>query len=133
LLDLVAALRRARAAGFTERVMLGHCTSLALQSEEVRRRVIDGLAALGGVSVVCNPATNLGLQDRRGSAAPHCAPVDALAPRTPLWRGLTLVQELAAAGVTVGAASDNVRDWWHPYGDYVHRLARSTHARENVA
>jgi len=29
-----------------------------------------------------------------------------------------LVQELRAAGVPVGAASDNVRDWWHPYGDY---------------
>ena len=29
-----------------------------------------------------------------------------------------MVQELAAAGVSVGAASDNVRDWWHPYGDY---------------
>jgi hypothetical protein len=21
-------------------------------------------------------------------------------------------------GVPVAAASDNVRDWWHPYGDY---------------
>ena len=30
---------------------------------------------------------------------------------------LTL-QELAAVGLRVGAASDNVRDWWHPYGDY---------------
>ena len=49
---------------------------------------------------------------------PHCAPIDANTPRTPLWRGLTLVQELEAAGVNVGAASDNVRDWWHPYGDY---------------
>ena len=39
-------------------------------------------------------------------------------PRTPLWRGLTLLQELRAANVPVAAASDNVRDWWHPYGDY---------------
>ena len=38
--------------------------------------------------------------------------------RTPLWRGLTLLQELRAANVPVAAASDNVRDWWHPYGDY---------------
>mmetsp|Transcript_10459 Transcript_10459/g.25180 ORF Transcript_10459/g.25180 Transcript_10459/m.25180 type:complete len:158 (-) Transcript_10459:113-586(-) len=35
-----------------------------------------------------------------------------------MWRGLTLVQELCRAGVAVGAASDNVRDYWHPYGDY---------------
>ena len=68
--------------------------------------------------MICNPATNLGLQDRRGSEMPHCYPIQADVPRTPLWRGLTLVQELAAAGVCVGAASDNVRDWWHPYGDY---------------
>ncbi|CAE8597555.1 unnamed protein product [Polarella glacialis] len=44
--------------------------------------------------------------------------VDRDEPRTPLWRGLTLLQELRAAGVPVAAASDNVRDWWHPYGDY---------------
>lgn len=56
--------------------------------------------------------------DRRGSAADHCQPIDADAPRTPMWRGLTLVQEMRAAGINVAAASDNVRDWWHPYGDY---------------
>ena len=39
-------------------------------------------------------------------------------PRTPTWRGFTAVQELAAAGVAVAAASDNVRDHWHRYGDY---------------
>lgn len=118
LLALVGALSRARAEGYVEAVVLGHCTSLALQGEGNRARVIEGLARLGPVTVVCNPSTNLGLQDRRGSAAPHCIPIDADAPRTPLWRGLTLVQELAAAGVAVGSASDNVRDWWHPYGDY---------------
>lgn len=48
----------------------------------------------------------------------HCAPIDPATPRTPLWRGLTLVQELAAAGVAVGAGTDNVRDWWHAYGEY---------------
>ena len=40
------------------------------------------------------------------------------APRTPRWRGITAVQELAAGGVAVAAASDNVRDHWHRYGDY---------------
>ena len=118
LLSLTLALRRARAAGYSGRVLLGHCTALALQPSARRDEVICALATLGAVTVVCNPATNLGLQDRRGSQAPHCAPIDARVPRTPLWRGLTLIQELAAAGVRVGAASDNVRDWWHPYGDY---------------
>eukprot|EP00908_Phaeocystis_cordata_P011126 Transcript_21967.p1 GENE.Transcript_21967~~Transcript_21967.p1 ORF type:complete len:562 (-),score=158.88 Transcript_21967:999-2684(-) len=115
---LVAALARARAAGYTGQVVLGHCTSLALQPAPTKRHVIEGLAKLGGVTVVCNPTTNLGLQDRRGSAVPHCAPIDPATPRTPLWRGLTLVQELAAAGVAVGAGTDNVRDWWHAYGEY---------------
>ena len=42
-------------------------------------------------------------------------------PRSPSATLLlgALCQELAAAGIQVGAASDNVRDWWHPYGtDY---------------
>ena len=118
LLPLVGALGRARAAGYTLPVVLGHCTSLALQSDATKRAVISGLKGLGAVSVVCNPATNLGLQDRRGSAAPHCAPIASDTPRTPLWRGLAPIQELEAAGVRVAAASDNVRDWWHAYGDY---------------
>ena len=118
LLPLVHALKRARAQGYAREVLLGHCTSLSLQDDAVKKQVIVGLASLGAVAVICNPATNLGLQDRRGSLAPHCCPISADIPRTPLWRGLTLVQELAAGGVCVGAGSDNVRDWWHPYGDY---------------
>ena len=118
MLRLVSSLRRARDAGYVQPVLLGHCTSFALQSEAVRGQVIDGLRALSPLSVICNPSTNLGLQDRRGSAAPHCVPVEAETPRTPIWRGITLIQELAAVGLRVGAASDNVRDWWHPYGDY---------------
>jgi cytosine/adenosine deaminase-related metal-dependent hydrolase len=31
---------------------------------------------------------------------------------------MTLVQELHHAGVNVVCASDNVRDFWYPYGDY---------------
>jgi cytosine deaminase len=37
--------------------------------------------------------------------------------RTPRWRGVTLVHELAAAGVTVSLASDNTRDPFYAYGD----------------
>ncbi|KAL3924279.1 MAG: hypothetical protein SGPRY_003964 [Prymnesium sp.] len=118
LLPLINSLRRARARGYASHVLLGHCSSLALQSEQVREAVIHGLQSLPPVSVVCNPSTNLALQDRRGSAAPHCKSIELSVPRTPKWRGLTIIQELAAAGVSVAAATDNVRDWWHPYGDY---------------
>ena len=109
------ALQAARAKGYSEPVILGHATALALQPDAVA--ISASLAGLG-CTVVCNPSTNLGLQDRRGSAPPHNVPIDRSMARTPRWRGLTCVQELKAAGVAVAAASDNVRDWWHPYGDY---------------
>jgi cytosine deaminase len=72
----------------------------------------------GKVTVCMNPLTNTSLQDRRGQAASVGTVIPADAPHTPRWRGITAVQELAAAGVAVAAASDNVRDHWHRYGDY---------------
>mgnify|MGYP002631128052 CR=1 FL=1 len=118
LLPMAAALRSAREAGYKGAVLLGHCTSLAVQPPERQAAVLDALPELGDVSIVANPFTNLGLMDRRGTAPPVGALVEAATPRTPLWRGLTLVQELHARGVNIAAASDNVRDHWHPYGDY---------------
>ena len=115
---LCGALERARERGYDGSVVLGHVTSLALQTAEVQAEVVARLAKLAPVHVVCNPFTNLGLQDRRGTAPPIGKLVARDEPRTPLWRGLTLLQELRAANVPVAAASDNVRDWWHPYGDY---------------
>ena len=53
------------------------------------------------------PLCNLYLQDRRGDGF----------PRTPFWRGLTLVRDLLDAGVPVACASDNVRDAFYAYGD----------------
>lgn len=37
--------------------------------------------------------------------------------RTPRWRGITALQELAGAGVAVALASDNTRDQFYAYGD----------------
>ena len=59
-------------------VVLGHATSLALQSAEVRTRIVSALAGdPGGVTVVCNPFTNMCLQDRRGTNAMAGAPIAA--------------------------------------------------------
>lgn len=120
---LCGALEAARADGYNGRVLLGHCTALSLGLEgasaaddEQRIALIGRLGALGGrVSVVLNPTTNLALQDRQGTAPPigQAVPPASDGPRTPRWRGLTAVQELARAGVRVCAASDNVRDWWY--------------------
>jgi cytosine/creatinine deaminase len=37
--------------------------------------------------------------------------------RTPRWRGVTALQELQSAGVSVAMASDNTRDQFYQYGD----------------
>lgn len=89
---------------FRGRVTAGHCCSLSRQSDAEAARVIAKVAE-AGISIVTLPMVNLYLQGR----APG---------RTPQWRGLTRVHELAAAGVTVAAASDNCRDPFFAYGDH---------------
>ena len=115
LLAMAAALRKARARQYQGTVVLGHCTSLALQADPAK--VIADLSTLGNVVVVANPLTNLSLQDRRGSTEPFSVAIPDR-PRTPQWRGITLLQELRAANIPIASASDNVRDHWFPYGDY---------------
>ena len=60
----------------------------------------------GTLAVVSLPAVNLWLQDR-----------DAAGARTPRRRGVTLLKELAAAGIPTALASDNTRDQFYAYGD----------------
>jgi cytosine/creatinine deaminase len=55
------------------------------------------------VTVVALPETNLFLQERGESS--------------PVRRGVTLVRELLAEGVKVRLGTDNVRDWFFPFGD----------------
>lgn len=101
-LELLAetAIRR----GFSGRMVAGHCCALA-QMPQARRDAVIARVAEAGIEVVSLPATNGFLQDR----APG---------RTGLLRGLAPVQELAAAGVPVAFASDNVRDAFYPFGAY---------------
>ncbi|UJW85055.1 cytosine deaminase [Devosia sp. SL43] len=92
--------------GFTGKVTAGHCCSLAVQSDGVAKRVIDKVAR-AGVAVVSLPMCNMYLQDRDNTSG----------IRTPRWRGVTLLNELKAAGVPVAIASDNTRDPFYAYGD----------------
>jgi cytosine/creatinine deaminase len=90
--------------GWQGRVTAGHCCSLAWRPAADAERTIARVAA-AGVAVVSLPMCNMYLQDRKAPG------------RTPRWRGVTLLKELAAAGVPVAVASDNTRDPFYAYGD----------------
>ncbi|MBN9531277.1 MAG: cytosine deaminase [Alphaproteobacteria bacterium] len=85
------------------RVTCGHCCALTLQDEAVQAATIAAVAE-AGIHVVTLPPTNLYLQDRR-------------AGRTPRYRGLTLIHEMKAAGITLGTGSDNSLDPFYIFGD----------------
>ncbi|ASC71655.1 Pterin deaminase [Halomicronema hongdechloris C2206] len=85
-------------------VVCGHCCSLSVQSEAKAAETISLIKA-AGIGIVSLPLCNLYLQHRRPG-------------RTPRYRGITLVQELAQAGVPVAFASDNCRDPFFAYGDH---------------
>ncbi|MCS6890816.1 MAG: cytosine deaminase [Rhodovarius sp.] len=95
----LTALRR----GFRRPIQCGHCCSLSIQPEDFAAETIARVAE-AGIRIVVLPMCNLYLQSRA-------------AGRTPRWRGVTLVHELAAAGVPVSLASDNTRDPFYAYGD----------------
>lgn len=88
---------------FEGSVTVGHCCSLARQSEETAQATIAKVAE-ARLSVVSLPMCNMYLQDRH-------------AGRTPRSRGVTLIHELLEAGVPVAVASDNTRDPFYAYGD----------------
>ncbi len=79
----------------------GHCVSLGVQPEAVQAQLAAGLAE-AGIAVVANPLTNLYLQARGRTVAPP--------------RGLTAVRPLLAAGVTLAAGGDNLRDPFNAMG-----------------
>jgi cytosine deaminase len=99
-LDL-ADLARMVASGFPQAVTASHCSSLGMQPPEVQDSVAAEVAG-AGISVVSCPGTNLHLQ--------------AQGQRTAKPRGITPLQALLDAGVTVGGGGDNVQDFFHPLG-----------------
>jgi len=88
--------------GLQGRVSLSHGCVLAAFDAVTSARCIDGLAR-AEITVIALPETNLFLQDRGAG--------------TPKRRGITLAHELLSAGVKVRLGTDNVRDWFYPFGD----------------
>jgi cytosine deaminase len=87
--------------GFPHQATASHCVSLGVQDARTQQQVSEAVAA-ARIAVVALPQTNLYLQGRDQPIA------------TP--RGLTAVAALRAAGATVAAGGDNLRDPFHPVG-----------------
>jgi cytosine/creatinine deaminase len=87
-------------AGLERDVIASHCVSLCAQPPTVAARVAAAAAA-AGIAVVCCPQTGLFLQGRGRPAPP---------------RGLTALDALLDAGVTVAAGGDNLRDPFNAVG-----------------
>lgn len=89
---------------FQGQVTCGHACSLSVQTEEQVQTTLD-LVKQADIAVVSLPMCNAYLQDRQTG-------------RMPRYRGVTLLPELAQAGIPVALASDNCRDPFFPYGDH---------------
>jgi cytosine/creatinine deaminase len=101
-LDAVA--RMALACSFKGRLLCGHCCSLSLRSPEEAQMTLK-LCGDAGAAVVVMPHVNLYLQGRMADA-------------TPRWRGITLLLEFYERGIPAAIASDDVRDYFYPFGDH---------------
>jgi cytosine deaminase len=87
--------------GFPHLVAASHCVSLGVMPPE-QQAEIASLLVESGVAVISLPQTNLYLQSRQHG---HAKP-----------RGLTALDALHSAGVTVAAGGDNVQDPFNPMG-----------------
>lgn len=92
---------------FGKPVNVGHCCSLAIRPAAEIDHALD-LAVKANMRVVSLPMCNMYLQDRPTPGAP---------PRTPRWRGVTILHEMKARGIPVAISSDNTRDPFYAYGD----------------
>ena len=103
---LMRVAQTALAQGFKGRILVGHVTSLALQTDAFIEQTLRACKD-AGIDVVSLPTVNMYLQDRNREAA-----------RTPRWRGVTVLHEMKAAGLRVAVAGDNCRDPFYAYGDH---------------
>ena len=88
---------------FAGKILCGHCCSAALMGEAELDRLLPKLAE-ARIAVVSLPLCNMYLQDR-------------VPGRTPRWRGVAPLHEMARVGIPVAVASDNTRDPFYAYGD----------------
>lgn len=89
--------------GFEGPVLVGHCCAQSVHDPDTLTRTLEAVYN-AGIGVVSLPLCNSYLQDRRLSKSPR-------------QRGVAPVKEMAAKGIAVALASDNVRDAFHAYGD----------------
>ncbi|QJT08351.1 cytosine deaminase [Oceanidesulfovibrio marinus] len=87
--------------GLQGQVTASHATAMHSYNNAYAAKLI-GLLARAGVGVITNPFDNSILQARGDSY--------------PKRRGITRVDELLAAGVTVGIGHDSIMDPWYPLG-----------------
>jgi cytosine deaminase len=102
---LIRVARTAQALRFKGRILCGHVTSLALQSDAFIEETIAACRD-AGIDIVSLPTVNMYLQDRSPEV------------RTPRWRGVTVLHEMKARGLRVAVAGDNCRDPFYAYGDH---------------
>ena len=102
---LIRVARTAVAQHFKGRILCGHVTSLALQTDEFIEETIAACKD-ANIDIVSLPTVNMYLQDRSQEA------------RTPRWRGVTVLHEMKARGLRVAVAGDNCRDPFYAYGDH---------------
>ncbi|MGC5249511.1 amidohydrolase family protein [Gordonia sp. DT219] len=98
-LMLAEVVPRVEKAGLEGRVLIGHVTALTAVSPE-RVKELVAAASGAGISVVAIPTTDLFLSGRDQLSAPT--------------RGVTRIEEFAAAGVPVALASNNYENAFTP-------------------
>lgn len=105
--------------GLDQPITASHACALASYDSAHAGRVIN-LVAEADIDVITNPATNL----------MHQGGYDTYPKR----RGLTRVDELTEAGITVAAAQDNVGDGFYPYGrgDMIEIAMLASHALQLI-
>ncbi|SFN26995.1 cytosine deaminase [Variovorax sp. OV329] len=103
--SLIHVARGALASRFKGRILCGHVTALALQTDEYIEEAL-GACKEAGIDIVSLPTVNMYLQDRSQEG------------RTPRWRGVTVLHEMKARGLRVAVAGDNCRDPFYAYGDH---------------
>ena len=100
---LEAIARAALHYGYDQTILVGHCSSLSVQTEAQVARTLD-LVSKTQIGIVALPLCNLYLQDRRAGISPR-------------QRGVAPLKDIRARGIPVAIGSDNTRDAFYAYGD----------------